>query len=563
MTTPNPPRFLGGYGPALVVGIVILLVSAYVPSVSRDEPLSSAELAAASEDTTDQLDTTGTLPDVGTTLPDATGATGAAGGGTKTAKPKTAGQGGGAGKPGTASSCGGQQVKGDPYSPPCYKWNGGDNGGATSLGVTGDTITITMREGTFDKGVIDAVSKAALKQGASNFLAGETPELVKSTIEGLVEYFNKYYEFFGRKLKLQWVAPKGDVLGEILGGGQEGAEADAITVANEVKSFADLSAISPPYADALARRGVIAIGAPYMSQQWLNSRAPYEWSNFTDCDTIVNTVTSYYNAKLGGKPAAYAGGDLKGKPRKVGIVAPDSDWFQTCVANSVNAIRSANPGDVPLEPITYKLDLNAMAPQAYAVVPRLVSDQVTTVLCACDPLMLLFLTAKAREQGYQPEWVETGVAFSDQDAVAEIFDQQSWNGAFGISFGGDLLTLSGGPGYRAFKAARPDAVPSKTVEALFYQIQLLAVGIQMAGPNLTPKTFEAGMFKYPPTNGPAGTWDFGPGDYTGPGDAREVFYSATAKSSATGQTGAWVDPAGGGKRYRAGQWPPGEPATGR
>jgi hypothetical protein len=301
-----------------------------------------------------------------------------------------------------------------------------------------------------------------------------------------------------------------------------------------------------------------------MSQQWLSSRAPYEWSTFTDCDTIVKTVTSYYIAKLGGKPASYAGGDLKGKPRKVGIIAPDSDWFQTCVANSVGALRAAGLNEeASLAPFTYRLDLNAMAPQAYAVVPQLVANGVTTVLCACDPLMLLFLTAKAREQGFTPEWVETGVAFSDQDAVAEIFDQQSWDGAFGISFGGDLLTLSGGPGYRAFKSVHPDAVPSKTVEALFYQIQMLAIGIQMAGPNLTPQTFQAGMFRYPATGGPAGTWDFGPGDFTGPGDAREVFYSAAAKSTATNGTGAWIDPSNGTKRYKAGQFPPGDPSVGR
>jgi hypothetical protein len=562
MATPAPPRFLGGYGPVLVVGIVLVLVAAFVPSVSRDEPIDSTALATASEDqTTTGTDDTGTTVDTGTTIADA-----AAGGTGASTKPKTTGQAAGAtngAKPGITTGCAGRQVKGDPYAPPCFKWGGGDNGGATSHGVTGDTITVTIREGTFDKGVIDAVSKAALKQGASNFLAGETPELIRSTIEGLVDYFNTRYELFGRKIALRWLAPKGDVLAEILGGGQEGAEADAITATNELGAFADVSAISPAYADALGRRGVLAIGAPYMSQQWLTSRAPYQWSGFTDCDTIVNTVTSYYIAKLGHKPAAYAGGDLKGKPRKVGVVAPDSDWFQSCVAGMVQTLRGAGLGDeASLEPFTYRLDLNAMAPQAYSVVPQLVANGATTVLCACDPLMLLFLTAKAREQGYRPEWVETGAAFSDQDAVAEIFDQTSWNGAFGVSFGGDLLTLAGGPGYRAFQSVRPGQVPSKTVEALFYQIQLLAIGIQMAGPNLTPKTFEAGMFRYPATGGPAGTWDFGPGDYTGPGDAREVYYSAATKSTATGGAGAWIDPSNGSKRYQAGRFASGEPVTG-
>jgi hypothetical protein len=328
-------------------------------------------------------------------------------------------------------------------------------------------------------------------------------------------------------------------------------------------AFADLSGLSPPYADALARRRVIAMGAPYMSQQWFNDRAPYEWSWFTDCDTVVKTLTSYYIAKLGGKPASYAGGDLKGRPRKTAIIAPDSDWFQQCVAQSVAAIRGAGLGaEVPLEPFTYRLDLNQMATQAYALLPRLVSEQMTTVVCSCDPLMLLFLTSKAKEQGYHPEWMVTGVAFNDQDAVAQIFDQSIWAGSFGVSFASQAITLSGGPGYRAFKSVRPgaDQVPSRTVEALFFQIQLLAIGIQMAGPHLDPKTFEAGMFRYPARSGPAGTWDFSPGDYTGPGDAREVYYNPDAASSATGGKGAYVDPSNASKRYRAGEFPQGEPA---
>ena len=597
MSSAHPPRFLGGYGPAAVVGVALLLVSTYVPSVSKTEQVSvlgseqSREASAlsgdetASEDSADPLalgDTggSGDLGDGGTTDPGGTSGAGTAtdgstgttkAGTTKTgantgatqvaAAPVTA-PGGAVVAPGQTVECGAQQVKGDPYAPPCYKFGGGNNGGSTSLGVTADTINITIREGTFDKGVIDVISKAALKQGASNFLAGETPEIVNETILGLIDYFNARYEFYGRKLKLNWIRPKGDLVNEILGGGQDGAEADAITAATEIKAFADLSALSPPYADALSRRGVIAVGAPYMSKEWMSSRAPYQWSWFTDCNTIVDTVSSYYITKLGGRPASLAGGDLAGRPRKVALVAPDSDWFQRCVDGAVAQLRQGVPGEeTSLEPFKYKLDLNSMSPQAYALLPQLVASGVTTVVCACDPMMLLFLTAKAREQGFQPEWVSTGVAFTDQDAVAQIFDQSNWNGAFGVSFGGNTLDLSGGPGYRAFKSTRPNAAPSKTVEALFLQIQLLAIGIQMAGPNLTPKTFEAGMFKYPVHSGPAGTWDFAPNDYTGPGDAREIWYSAGGASAATGGKGTWVDPSGGRTRYRAGQFS-GDPVSG-
>ena len=42
---------------------------------------------------------------------------------------------------------------------------------------------------------------------------------------------------------------------------------------------------------------------------------------------------------------------------------------------------------------------------------------VTTVVCGCDPLFMTFLTAKAKEQNYQPEWVVTGVALIDNDLI--------------------------------------------------------------------------------------------------------------------------------------------------
>jgi len=573
VSTPRTPRALGGYGPAVLVGLALALVSIYVPSVSTERVSTAADpdigqsalargngRAAVASETTIALD--GPTGVAGSTGPS----------GTSGLDPTVAGPGGAARTgsqgapgvaPGTVKSCGDVQVKGDPYSPPCYLWGGGDNGGATARGVTADTITITIRDGTFDKGVIDAMSRAAMRNGASNYLAGETPELIKETFRGLVDYFNANYQFYGRKLDLQFFNGKGELIEEVLGGSQERAQADAITVANEIKAFADLSGVSPPYADALARQKVIAVGAPYMSKSWFQARRPYEWSWFADCNTLVDMSTSYYIARLAGRPANLAGGALKGQPRRMALVAPDSDWFQDCVAAGPERVRAAGfAGEAQDDAFTYRLDINAMAPQAYSIIPQLVSRKVTTVVCACDPLMLMFLTGKAREQGYQPEWVSTGLAFVDQDPVAQLFEQSNWDGAFGISFAGAPPAANSGPGARAFASTRPGKVPSKTVEALFHQLQVFAVGVQMAGPKLTPETFEAGMFKYPTRSGPAGTWTFGSGDYTATGDAREVYYSASTPSTQAGGRGSWIDPSGGRSRYLPGQFPTGDPVNG-
>jgi hypothetical protein len=210
----------------------------------------------------------------------------------------------------------------------------------------------------------------------------------------------------------------------------------------------------------------------------------------------------------------------------------------------------------------YRIDINDLLNQAISIVAKLKSNEITTVICGCDPILMVYLTNKAYEQNYDPEWVETGVAFTDLDIVGQIMRQETWKGAFGVSFNGPTVPIRGGPGYRAFKLVRPNEEPSQSADLIFYQMQLLAIGVQMAGPVLTPESFERGMFAYPLRTGPAGTWKFGPGDYTTSQDAREIYYDPNAKSVQNDAKGAWIDPSGGAQRYGIGKFPAGEPPGG-
>ena len=132
-------------------------------------------------------------------------------------------------------------------------------------------------------------------------------------------------------------------------------------------------------------------------------------------------------------------------------------------------------------------------------------------------------------------------------------EQDQWSRAFGVSFNGPQQRKGQGLGYRAYKAVRQDE-PSIGVELMYNQLNLLAIGIQMAGPNLTPETFEAGMFRYPARTGHAGSWGFKPGDYSTADDAREVYWDPRATSIETRETGTYVDP-NRGQRFPIGRWP--------
>ena len=460
--------------------------------------------------------------------------------------------------PAGPSSCAGRgrQIDNDPYSPPCREWAGPDNGGSTAVGVTKTDIVVSVRIDGFLSGLTDALAKAA---GARELR--EAPVVVERTLDALVEFFNRTYQFYGRRIRLEKFDGNGDLLKESLGGGQEGAEQDAIRVAQEFRAFADVSAISPVYSEALSRRHIVNIGAPYRSRSWHTAHRPYAWSALADCSTIADAVSSYYIRRLAGRPATLAGGELENRSRRVAMIAPDDESYARCASDAVSAIGAAGFGsDVVLDE-RYALDLNRMPSQAAALVPKIKAMGVTTIVCPCDPIMLVFLTSKVREQALEPEWINTGVAFSDQDLVGQLMDPGSWKRSFGISFAGPTVPLTGSLAYAAYKSIRSDE-PSVVAELVYYQLQMLAIGIQMAGPDLTPETFEAGMFDYPPSTGRAGTWAFGPGDYATSEDAREIYWDPSASSFQNGERGVNVETMPG-RRFRIGTWPSGDPAVPR
>ena len=99
--------------------------------------------------------------------------------------------------------------------------------------------------------------------------------------------------------------------------------------------------------------------------------------------------------------------------------------------------------------------------------------------------------------------------------------------------------------------------PSPEVNQIYEQLQQLAIGIDMAGPDLTPASFEQGMIRYPATAGPDGLWEFGPTQFTAPVDVREICWSPTAISPVNRRPGAYVSPTS--ARWLPSQIPHGSP----
>src|SRR5205807_9121784 len=164
--------------------LVFVLMAVFFPTVGRKVVTVNGEGAAAGSGG-EQADTDAGTAGAGGTA-GSTGSAGAtgggAGGGTRAAAP-----------PGSAGACPDRQVQvpGDGYSPPCVAFSG-SNGGATSRGVTSDTILVSIRI-TNDPGFQQALAQAAGAQ------LTDTEEDVKRTTVALADYFNSHFQFYGRK----------------------------------------------------------------------------------------------------------------------------------------------------------------------------------------------------------------------------------------------------------------------------------------------------------------------------------------------------------------------------
>lgn len=525
-------RILRGYGPLVAFAVLFALMATLLPSTIRSSDTASGAAGPAY---------TGTDTGAGTTegTEGTAGTAGTAGRTTTVQKP-----------PAAQASCPDRavQVPGDPYSPPCVAFSG-DNGGATHRGVHPDKVVISAR----------ILNERGFQQTLAALAGAEItdePKDVRRTISAFADYFNQRFQFYGRKIEIAYYDGKGSGTTELLGGGQAEAQQDAETVALEKKAFGELNGTSAPFADALFRQKVLAFGTPYLSRDWHSSRRPFVWSIATDCSIVAETAAEMYVKQLGGKNANFAGPDLQGKPRVLAGLSPENPWYGEC-HNAFDKIIERDLGSAPQQHTNYRLDINSMSNQAANVIAALKDADVTTVFCGCDPIFPVFLTTKAAEQEYYPEWIVVGVALTDHDLVGQLYDQDQWSRAYGVSFAGSITPQRAGLGYAAYKTLRSDE-PAFAVEIIYAQMYMLALGIQLAGANLTPETFERGMFSYPGGTGMYGTWGFGPTIYTPQRDTRLLWWNPDAVSSYNQKKGAYIESYGG-QRFPIGQLPAGEP----
>jgi hypothetical protein len=182
-----------------------------------------------------------------------------------------------------------------------------------------------------------------------------------------------------------------------------------------------------------------------------------------------------------------------------------------------------------------------------------------------DPLMPKYFTEEATRQDYFPEWVIGPSVLVDTATFGRTFDQQQWAHAFGIQIppaGGNASLQESFQLYEFGYCSEP---PSNIAAVLAGPIRGFFNGVTLAGPDLTPETFEAGMFAFPPSGGGPmrttisrgdhGIWP--ETDWNGVDDVGLIWWDPEAE----GETGTGLFGKGmyrvvnNGERYLPGEWP--------
>jgi hypothetical protein len=452
------------------------------------------------------------------------------------------------------------------YAAPCVAQFTGNNGGATWNGVTRSTITIGLRKTSDAQGAnakaIDAEAVAA---------GGVTPEVEEKDVRALIAWANKNFEFYGRQIKLVNYNGQGNGTDESLGSDQAAACADADKAATSVHAFAALRwgglyEYGPFAACAKRYKLMVPFGALYYPESEYQHDDPYVWAITTSCTIGGSETAEFLGKQIAPYPAKWAGMDgalnMKNKERKFGNYVPTNAGYQECAKNTRDTlVHKYGMSPDRWDQYNYALDISQAGSDSNKAAIQFASNHDTSVILSTDPIAPIFLSQACHNQNYFPEWILTGVALTDQDNWAQLWDQQEMRGRlFGLSQLGAASVMQDphGEAARVLKAA---GVPLNAGSALIYYEMLPIFNyIQAAGPVLTPANVAAGIHSLPLAGGPTGadgTWYFGT-THTGIIDSREIYWNANKTSPANGKRGTYIAVYNG-RRFRQGQYPTGQP----
>ena len=419
-----------------------------------------------------------------------------------------------------------------------------NNGGATYQGVSGKQINIIY--------YLPSLGSQITSIGQ---LAGLQPLSVEQhEVAVFSEFFNRNFQTYGRHVNFVVFQSQQQI------GNTAGARSDAVAIDQQYHPFLEINGQDQNFLDEASQRGMESITTTQLPQSIYASHSPFVWGLLPSTNTTDSHLGEYITKKLGkGSKASFGGTNsnppVNGQPRRYGIIYPTtaadgSPSVFSSVANDLQS-RLARGGIQVTAKVGYSQDITSAQTQATNEVSQLQAAHVTSVICLCDPLAPIYLTKAAANQGYYPEWIESGYLIQDVDQLGRLYDQSEWQHALGISSLPPPVAPQDSPATKAFKSIDPaGGNPPIDSFAVFSSMLVLFTSLEIAGPNLNPRTFANAMFRL---YLPSPSFYYTRHDYGGLKDAMEVWWDPNAKGP-DGIKGHYQD-VDGAHRFLLTQWP--------
>jgi hypothetical protein len=476
-----------------------------------------------------------------------------------------------------AENCGPDGLLAYPYQQraPCTRLlkDGESNGGATYPGVTEDSIKVVVLVGSPEQQTAarnQPGGSAPVDRGSGG--PGSTEDSYRDWNAVIAHSYNTW----GRTVELEFVTPTG--------ADEASQHADALRIAEMEPFFVINAAPTNPaagggqvWAADLVAKKIVTHQAGATNDE-AAAQSPYRWlGGFDSNAAAVNGAQVLARMFAGGK--AKWSGDFTKEKRTFGAVYPESgidfDYFTDTFADEGGKLATP-PLEYPV-PLDTSQTSTSNQQNAPTIMAKLKDAGVTTVANYASFAMAQELFKAAESLDYHPEWFFPGMNAQDIEITARILNglaPEQMKHVFGIGSLPIIVDNISDPQVNWFNWYWG---PDQAVYAAgpVSPLYTLYAGISLAGPKLTPQTFEQGLFAMPAFGGAASgqvqSFMFGYGRTSGlPYDQ----YSQVGLDYAlmwwnpdeVGKgkilfdegTGKFMYP-NNAKRYSAGQWKKGEP----
>jgi hypothetical protein len=548
-----------------MVAAALLLLVIVAPSKGAPSNVTLGELGTGSTGLPAGSTATGTTGTTGVGTTTGSGATASGVGSTGTGSTGTStGSGstgsttgsGTTGRTGTTTSAGSTThcvhgknfaVTGFVAAPPCQPTFTGNNGGATTRGVTAKQIEIVYYQ---------PEPSLALKAILGPAGLYPSPAQINDYLARAVSFMDPRWQFYGRKLHID------DFISQSCAASPPSDSCfrqDAQTLVTKYHPFAVIyprNLTAPGMNQELSQLGVVNFGGAGMPLSFDASQQPYHWDYDMDGDQQAEIFGEFYCKELAGRKATFAGSaSLQSKVRTAEILVDDSPEQVQAAQHLQAVIDKCDP--------SHGATIKSFSPntaqavvEATTVASQAKQAGITTLLYYTDPVAPVYFTPQLNEQQYYPENVLVGSGYLDFDPLGQLYNSTQWKDAFGL---GDLPNMGGisnydaSAVYRSTKGSQSQFLSADNIQSYLSEV---GYGIQQAGPDLTPATFQHAMLTQVPWGGTQyhPLIKFGQGDYTGVSDVRIVYWDASKTSPVNGKKGSYVA-LDNGHRYGLGQIP--------